>query len=92
MVNMKTIIKLLTIGVLFVSCTVDGSLSDEDKGKLVECVDMRDNEVIVFKSDSIKNIRYGFSAPTTFDVRDTSGTMRTFSSENDGDYKCQDLR
>jgi len=86
----STIALLLTVTT--VSCTMDGSLSDDSENKIVRCKDTRDGEVFTYASDSVKNVRIGIGAPTTIEFVDMSGRERTMSTEDNKYWKCKEIK
>lgn len=85
--NRKLVVVLATL--LLTGCGVQGEVADEDKNKTVTCVDTRDGETFSFNTTSVKNIVKGFDGITTFDVTDSTGTVRKLNSNMEVFLKCK---
>jgi len=76
------------IVLLVAACSMEGDVSDGGRNKMMVCKDFRDGETFSFNTNTIKNVRIGIVAPTTFDVVTVDGKAKTLSSEMVPWLKC----
>lgn len=78
--------KYLFLLLLLASCSMDAKL-DHSTG-MYHCTDFRDGETWDFDAATAKNARIGIGVPSTVTVTDTTGRVRTGSSDQNAYIKC----
>jgi hypothetical protein len=79
--------------VLAAGCTMEGGeLAEKDRNKVMTCKDTRDGEVFQFNTNTIRNVRAGIGAPSSFDVTTFDGREMTLTSDTEAWIKCEKSR
>jgi len=82
---MKYLLPLAFTVVLFTGCTVNGHI--EDKSQVIECTDVRDKSVFVYKSDTVTDIRLGFNT-VSMNIVTIDGVAMHITEKDEPFYKC----
>jgi hypothetical protein len=78
------------IALLCSSCTVEGvDVAEHDKNKIIDCKDTRDGDAFSFNTNTVKDVRAGIGAPTTFTVTTLDGKEKHLSSDMEAYLKCE---
>lgn len=79
--------KLFIVACLL-SCTVRGQVAEEHKNMLMRCTDSRNDEVFLFNTDDVKDIRVGTDGPVSVELTDTEGRERHILKTEEAWIKC----
>jgi hypothetical protein len=78
------------IALLCYSCTVkDGEVAEHDKNKIFDCKDTRDGETFSFNSNTVRDVRVGIGADSSFTITTLDGKEKKLNSSMEAYIKCE---
>jgi hypothetical protein len=88
--NTKIVLFVISLLPAIHGCTMNGGdVAKEDLDKIMTCKDTRDNGTFQFNTNTIRNHRAGFGAPSSFDITTLDGRDMTLTSDMESWLKCE---
>ncbi len=82
--------KILALVLLFSIVGCQAEVTEEDKNKLITCIDTRDQETFEFNSSDMTDIvGNSLTGDYSFDVVDADGNKRHFTKQSELYTKCK---
>ena len=77
---------------LFISCTYEGKMAEEDRNKEMRCVDTRDGETFYFNTSTVTDLRVGILCSTSFYVVTSDSVKKRLTSDMELYIKCVEVK
>jgi len=88
--NKFMIIFMIIFSISIVGCTAPGRVTEESINECYECRNRIDGEIFYYSAKDMFDIQVGyFGAPTTVKIKDSTGKVRSMSSDDNSYWDCR---